>query len=602
LDADCRPLRLTNLLAEDASGSSRFVTAVTARSGKTVLRREIDVGPQTNWVIARACGRSVDPANPTRVTVDIDGEAAAEFAIGAPPVMNAASPSAAIPLLPHAGRRVRLTVTQTAGHRDDAVHWSELSISGASGPLLAALEDEAVFTSVDEIPGGAARLVDNDFHTGKRCLRIDADGRYRLAVPGGVRIRETPEFGEHRWLRFAFRKFGGGRVGVGLEHADMRERLVRYDAGKGPPCHGFARRLWEVDLPPEWIVQVVDVYDHFGGLDIDAIDLSVPDGKYALFDHVYFARSPDDFRWLPPGPSADETNRRARRILAKIPREKGLPAVVLIDRGNGQMGTGTIVDGEMGHVLTAGHAIAGRNTNFDVYLADGRKVAARRLGIDRGNDVGILKLEITEPVPAVDVDFRVHDPFPRDVVYLAVSHSAGGAPGQEPAAYLVAVRGMLEGSVGTDLRLDGHGRGGPLLDAEGRMIGVHTRQTGGGEFLYTRACDFAVGWPRLIRGDIWGRWLSGVGPKIGVIVSTRPEGCQITHVTAGTPAAEAGLQPEDWIRQLDGEPVSSLSDMARLLAQRDPDEVVTLAIRRERRSFKVPVKLMQHRRLFVDRE
>jgi serine protease Do len=603
LDEVSRPLRLTNLLQENPLGRNRFVTAATGRNGKIVLHREFDVGPQTNWLIARAVGRSVDPGKPPRANVDIDGETAAEFAIGPQPATDPGRPSAAIPLLSHVGKRVRVTVTQTTSHRDDAVHWSELSLCDASPPLLAALEDDAELTSVDEGPGGGARFVDDDFHTGTRCLRIDAEGRYRLAVPGGVRIRETPEFGEHRWLRFAFRKFGGGRVGLGFEHADMRERLARYDAGKGPPCHGFARRLWQVQLPPEWIVQFVDVYEDFGALDIEAVELSVPDGEYALFDHVYFARSPDDFRWLPPGPSADEANRIARRTLAKAPREKGLPAVVLIDRGNGQMGTGTIVDGEMGYVLTAGHSIAGDKTTFDVYLSDGRKVAARRLGIDRSNDVGVLKLDVMHPVPAVEVDFRLHDEYPRDSIYLAVSHATDGTPGQDPAEYLVTVRGMVEGSLATDMQLEGQGRGGPLLDAEGRLIGVHTRQTGGsGEFLYSRACDFAAGWQRLIKGEIWGHWLSGVGPKIGVIVTTRPEGCQIIQVTTGTPAAAAGLQPEDWIRQLDGQPVSSLSDMARLLAGRDPDEVVTLDIRRDRRSFKVKLKLMQHRRQMLGPE
>lgn len=601
LDEGSRPLRLANLLAETPSGPGRFVPAAGGRSGKTVLHREIEVGPRTNWLIARAIGRSVAPGNPPRVTVDIDGETAAEFAISPQPVLSGGSPSAAIPLLPYVGKRIRVTVTQTTGHRDDAVHWSELTLREASPPLLTALEEQAEFTSVDEVPGGGAKFVDNDFHTGNRCLRIDTGGRYRLSIPGGVRIREKPEFGEHRWLRFAFRKFGGGRIGLGFEHAEMRERLARYDAGTGPPCHGFARRLWQVTLPPEWIVQVVDVYAHYGTLDIEAIELSVPDGEYALFDHIYFARSPDDFRWLPPGPSVEQTNRIARRTLAKVPREKGLPAVVLVDRGNGQMGAGTIVDGEIGHVLTAGHAIAGSKTTFDVYLADGRKVAARRLGIDRGNDVGALKLEVAQRVPAVEIDFRLHDQYPRDAIYLAASHATDAEPGQDPAEYLVTVRGMVEGSLATDLRLDSHGRGGPLLDAEGRLIGVHTRQTGSGEFLYTRTGDFAAGWPRLIRGDVWGRWLSGVGPKIGVIVSTRPEGCQIIQVTAGTPAAAAGLQPDDWIRRLDGEPVSSLSDMARLLSARDPDEVVTLDIRRERRSFKVKIKLMQHRRQTLER-
>ena len=54
----------------------------------------------------------------------------------------------------------------------------------------------------------------------------------------------VPRVGEHRYLRFAFRKFGGGPVSVGFDHADKRERLARFDAGTGPPSYGFARRIW----------------------------------------------------------------------------------------------------------------------------------------------------------------------------------------------------------------------------------------------------------------------------------------------------------------------------------------------------------------------
>jgi S1-C subfamily serine protease len=128
------------------------------------------------------------------------------------------------------------------------------------------------------------------------------------------------------------------------------------------------------------------------------------------------------------------------------------------------------------------------------------------------------------------------------------------------------------------------------------LIGIHTRQTGGdGEFLYTPTSELALGWDRLIEGKIWGHWLAGVGPKFGVIVTTLPEGCQITHVFPDTPAAGADLQAGDWIQRIDGEPVASLTDIGKLLATRDPDELITLDVRRERRTFQAKLQLMQHR-------
>ncbi len=603
IEGDAPAIRCVSMAENTRHGPRRFVTGIAPRGNRLVLRREIEVDGNSNWLIVRTNGRSLDPANPTQLTIDIDGQTAAQFA-AAPPADDAwDSPTAAVPLLPYAGRNVRVTVTQTAGHKEDAVAWSTLGISGAAPPLFAAWEDDGEFLSADGAPGAAARMWDDDRHSGNRSVRIDAGDQVRIVLPAEIRIRERPSVGEHRYLRFAFRKFGRGRLALGFEHSESRQRLARYDAGTGPPTYGSARRLWELDLPPEWIVQTVDVFEHFGELDIQAIELGVPDGDHALFDHIYFARIGDDFQWLPPSPTPEEANVLARRALARIPREKGIPALVAFDRGNGLTGTGTIVDGDRGHVVTAAHMVAGKRTSFDTYLADGRKVTAKRLGMNRPDDIGLLKIESTTPLPAVEIDFDLHEEYPRGVVYLALAHARQREPGQEPVAYLVTVRGLLDRAVRTDFRLSDCGRGGPLLDRHGRLIGVHTRRTGdSGEFLYTPMYELAHDWHRLAGGDVGGRWPLGIGPKLGVVVSTRPEGCQVTHVFPKSPAESANLQEGDWIRQLDAQSVASLAEIGRLLANCDPDDEVTLDIRREDRSFQVKLPLMQHRRLVVEED
>ena len=598
------PLRFVNLLEQTGHGLGPFATAVVPRAGRLTLEREIEVGPDANWFIARAAGRSVDPEQPTRVIVDIAGQTVAEWTVGLPADGLPQGPEAAVPLLAYQGKRVLVTVTQTGGRPADAVAWSSLGVSSAPPPLIAVLEDKADCVPADNPPQGDPRLVGDDRYSGDLSLRMDAGGHCLVKLPAEIRIRENPGVGEHRYLRFAFRKFGGGRVGLGLDHANVREKLARYDAGPGPPTGGFARRIWELNLPSEWIVQTVDVFGDFGQLDIQALELAVPDGQYARFDQIYFARTRDDFQWLPSAPDPEATNAAARRILAAVPRTKGLPATLVFDRGNGLTGSGIIVDANQGYVLTAGHVIAGSKTTFDVYLPDGRKLVGRRLGINRNCDVGMLQIDTDQPLPAVEIDFDTHEAYPGDAVYLAIAHPQRPAPQpDEPAAHLVTVREISDRSIRTSFQLPDCCRGGPLLDQQGRLIGIYTRQTGdNGEFLYTPTSELAPGWTKLIEGDIWGRWLAGVGPKFGVIVTTQAEGCQITQVFADSPAAGAKLQVGDWIRKSMANRWPAWKTSESCSPSRDPDESITLDVRRGDRSFKVELRLMQHRRQVPEKQ
>jgi hypothetical protein len=75
----------------------------------------------------------------------------------------------------------------------------------------------------------------------------------------------------------------------------------RYFAGNPPAAPPEMRMNRLADrAPDQWTLVQRDLYPDFGGGQLNSITLSSPDGEYALFDHIYLARTPEDFQRCPP--------------------------------------------------------------------------------------------------------------------------------------------------------------------------------------------------------------------------------------------------------------------------------------------------------------
>src|SRR4030095_14407593 len=161
--------------------------------------------------------------------------------------------------------------------------------------LTQVVEERAKLTPVEADQTGNAELIADDRHYGIRALRVMPSGRFRLDFPHPIAIRERPGWGEARFLRFAVKKQGGGRGAIEWEDPQPREQPARYDLGTGQPSYGAATRIWQDNLPKDWVVMTRDLFADFGSLDARALIVGAPDGESALIDHVYLARNPSDF-------------------------------------------------------------------------------------------------------------------------------------------------------------------------------------------------------------------------------------------------------------------------------------------------------------------
>lgn len=281
-------------------------------------------------------------------------------------------------------------------------------------------------------------------------------------------------------------------------------------------------------------------------------------------------------------------------------------------------GSGFLVDRE-GHIVTNYHVVAG-GEEFVVRLSNGTEVPADRLGVSQADDLAVLKID-----PSHIEDIRP----------LTLADSSKVAPGQMAIAIGSPFRefnsigvGVVSGidrghssilhrpipdMIQTDVPLNPGNSGGPLLNADGDVIGINTsiRIEGGSR----RVEDFRVGFavpsntarnllPQLTASiDLRRPWIGIQGaPVPRQMRESRglPRGIYVTGVFADSPAREAGVKAfprfgsnsaGDVITAVDDMQVGSVDDMVGYLNTKIPGDEVTLTLVREGEERTVEVTL-----------
>ncbi|HTM53825.1 MAG TPA: hypothetical protein VL175_07325 [Pirellulales bacterium] len=171
---------------------------------------------------------------------------------------------------------------------------------------LAIFEDQPEFAATLNEGGGQISLVSDQKYSGVASLKVTPDQRYNPALPGlGVKIRERPQPGEFRYLRFAWKKQGGQAICLQLNHdgqwgpAAEGKGKFRYHAGPGGECYGGSLAL-DGNLPAEFTVVTRDLFADFGEFTLTGLALSPVDGEFALFDHIYLGAAIEELDSVKP--------------------------------------------------------------------------------------------------------------------------------------------------------------------------------------------------------------------------------------------------------------------------------------------------------------
>jgi serine protease Do len=151
---------------------------------------------------------------------------------------------------------------------------------------------------------------------------------------------------------------------------------------------------------------------------------------------------------------------------------------------NGSVGSGWMFD-HHGHIVTNHHVVDGMSRDFNVQFAGRRAVSARVVGSDPESDLAVLVCDVmpAPPPPLAmrllparlgELCFAVGSPLRfRDSVSWGV---ISGLSRQLPTDY-----GFIEESIQTDAAINPGNSGGPLVDCQGRVIGVNVAKIGSAE-------------------------------------------------------------------------------------------------------------------------
>jgi serine protease Do len=261
-------------------------------------------------------------------------------------------------------------------------------------------------------------------------------------------------------------------------------------------------------------------------------------------------------------------------VAVRVSAASGLEELVSGGGGRTAVGSGFFVRQE-GLVVTNFHVIENASA-IEVVLFDGRRLPARLLGGEQKYDLALLKVEGEGNFPVLQLGDSTRIGVGAWVVAI----------GNPLGLTALASKGIISGkgrrleelpSLGrvnvdflqTDAVTDVGSSGGPLIDLQGRVVGINSAINARG-----RGIGFAIPvdllkalLPHLER---WGRLRPA---QIGVSVEEvsweqaercgldRARGVLISRVKENGPAAEAGLEPGDVITAIAGAPVEGLNDV-----------------------------------------
>lgn len=265
--------------------------------------------------------------------------------------------------------------------------------------------------------------------------------------------------------------------------------------------------------------------------------------------------------------------------------------------------TGVILSDD-GLILTSSFNFARDPSIITVRLADGRRLVATLLARDQIRRLALVRVEAAGLHPA--------NWAPREEVEVGQYAIAcgNGLGATQPFASLGIVSAMGRRNrlaLQTDAKTSPINYGGPLIDIDGRVLGliVPMAGSGGGALAgvdwYDSGIGFAIPFDRI--DEVLDRLRRGedIEPgKIGIVLGPqeasplddlledilpKATGARIVALGDPSPAMSAGLEPDDIIIALDGRPISDFQALQRRLSDRAAGEEVTLTIKRRWRKF-----------------
>lgn len=264
------------------------------------------------------------------------------------------------------------------------------------------------------------------------------------------------------------------------------------------------------------------------------------------------------------------------------------------------LGSGVIIDGERGLVLTNAHVI-GRAGAIKVTMMDEREFDAEIVGSDVNSDLAVLKINNNGSLPSVEMGKS-------DDLMIGETVIAIGNPFGFSNTVTTGVISSLNRSITTDNQtyhnfiqtdasINPGNSGGPLLNINGQLIGINTA-------IYANAQGIGFAIPinhakRIVTdlvkfGEVVPPWtglnVKPIDRRLSNYLGSGKSGVVVGFVEKGSPAAKAGISSGDIVFSVGGKQVQNPSEFQSIIMEYAPGDEITLSMLKAGKNEEVEIK------------
>jgi len=273
---------------------------------------------------------------------------------------------------------------------------------------------------------------------------------------------------------------------------------------------------------------------------------------------------------------------------------RGVVEIVVRGTGSSAEGSGFVYDSS-GHIVTNQHVVNG-GQSISVKFWNGKSYPAQLVGSDSSTDLAVIKVNapatqlfpltlgssskvvVGDPVVAIGSPFGLEETVTAGIV--SALHRSIDSQTQF----------SIPDSIQTDAAINHGNSGGPLLNAQGQVIGVNAQiRSDSGD---NAGVGFAI--PSDTVRSIASQLVANgkaVHAYLGVSLDATATSARVARVQPGTPAQKAHLRAGDVVTGVDSTSVSSAEALTRAIDSHKPGDTVTVKIRRNGQDVTAQVKL-----------
>lgn len=283
------------------------------------------------------------------------------------------------------------------------------------------------------------------------------------------------------------------------------------------------------------------------------------------------------------------------------------PSVVTIisNLADGQAtGTGVVISSD-GEILTNAHVVEGADSVSVMFVDSLNPVSAQVLAIDMGNDLALLRVNLSGLLPVVFADATSID-IGDDVVAVGFALNLDGGPSVTRGIVSALNRtitsgdGALDGLIQTDTAISSGNSGGPLLNTSGQVIGINTAVFKSSTDVAANNVGFSISVTEVLPVITALRALANGATRtegyLGVTVMNRDDGGRgavIGEVSPDSPADLAGMIAGDIVIEADGSPVDGQLALVAAIRDRSPGDTIAVDVLRNDKRMTLSATLIE---------